>query len=112
LELAGRQIREGDRVVIWNASANRDEEAFPEPDNFDVARTPNEHLGFGYGEHFCFGARLARLEIRLVFEELIRRLPDLELNGRVERMASLQLGGLKWMLVRVVSTNPGKAANL
>ncbi len=101
-ELAGKMIHENDRVVIWNASANRDAEAFTDPDRFDVGRMPNDHLGFGYGEHFCIGAHLARLEIRLMFEELIRRQFELRLTGKPERMASLQMRGLKRMPVRVV----------
>ncbi len=100
-ELGGKHIRENDRVVIWNAAANRDPHAFAGPDNFDVGRTPNDHLGFGYGEHYCIGAHLARLEIRLMFEELIRRKVEFRLNGRLERMASLQIRGLKRMPVRV-----------
>src|SRR5579885_2792530 len=63
VELHGKKIRAGDRVVIWHASANRDEEAFPEPHRFDVGRSPNEHLAFGRGEHFCIGAHMARLEL-------------------------------------------------
>jgi len=62
-EIRGEKIREGDKVVVWNASANRDEEVFPAANQFDVTRTPNDHLAFGHGEHFCIGAHLARLEI-------------------------------------------------
>src|SRR5207302_1214811 len=62
VELRGRQIRAGERVLLWYPSANRDEEIFPEPDRFDVGRTPNDHLAFGIGEHFCLGAGFARLE--------------------------------------------------
>jgi cholest-4-en-3-one 26-monooxygenase len=69
VEVRGQEIREGDRVVIWYASANRDEEVFPDADHFDVGRQPNDHLGFGIGPHFCLGAHLARLEIRIMFEE-------------------------------------------
>ncbi|MGO9061081.1 MAG: cytochrome P450 [Candidatus Binataceae bacterium] len=101
-ELGGRHIHENDRVVIWNASANRDEEAFANPDRLDVGRTPNDHLGFGYGEHFCIGAHLARLEIRLMLEQLIRRKIEVRLVGKPERMASLQMRGLKRMPVRLV----------
>ncbi len=74
-ELRGRQIREGDWVVVWIASANRDEEVFADPDRFDVGRTPNEHLAFLYGEHYCLGAHLARLELRVMLSELIHGLP-------------------------------------
>ncbi|MGH7823100.1 MAG: cytochrome P450, partial [Candidatus Binatia bacterium] len=80
-ELRGQTIREGDKVVMWYVSANRDEEVFPDADRFDVGRQPNDHLAFGLGTHFCLGNNLARLEIRVIFEELLRRLPDIELAG-------------------------------
>jgi len=99
-ELGAQKIREGDRVTIWYASANRDEEVFPDAHRFDVGRTPNDHLGFGIGPHFCLGAHLARLEIRTMFEELLRRLPDIELAGPVERLRSNFLNGIKHMPVR------------
>ncbi len=100
LELGGEAIREGDRVVIWYASANRDAEVFEDPDRFDVGRRPNDHLGFGIGPHFCLGAHLARLEIRIMFEELLRRLPDIELDGPVARLRSDFVNGIKRMPVR------------
>jgi cytochrome P450 family 142 subfamily A polypeptide 1 len=76
----GQKIREGQNLLLLYPSANRDERVFPEPFRFDVARAPNEHLAFGgYGTHFCLGSSLARLELRVMFEELLRRLPDLEL---------------------------------
>jgi cytochrome P450 len=98
-ELRGQQIRAGDKVIIWFASANRDEDAFPHADRFDVGRDPNDHLGFGIGPHFCLGANLARLEIRIMFEELLRRLPDIELAGPVERLRSCFINGIKRMPV-------------
>ena len=73
---------------------------FPRAESFDVGRTPNEHLAFGIGPHFCLGANLARLEIRIMFEELLRRLPDLELAGPVERLRSNFINGVKHMPVR------------
>ncbi|HEY2104831.1 MAG TPA: cytochrome P450, partial [Candidatus Binataceae bacterium] len=99
-EIRGRQIKEGDWVVVWNASANRDEEAFVNPDQFDVARDPNDHYAFAYGEHFCLGAHLARLEIRLIFEEILERMPDVELDGEVEWLASNLLHGVKRMPIK------------
>ena len=79
-ELHGQKIREGDRVLLLYHSANRDEQAFDAPDVFDVERQPNEHLAFGgFGTHFCLGASLARLELRVMFEVLLERLPDLDL---------------------------------
>jgi cytochrome P450 len=100
VEIRGQRIRAGERVVIWNASANRDEEVFPDPDRFDVGRTPNEHLAFGHGEHYCLGANLARLEIRVMIEEVLARLPDMELAGEVSRLRSHFVAGIKHMPVR------------
>ncbi len=100
VQLHGQTIREGDKVVIFYPSANRDERAFVNPRTFDVARHPNDHLAFGIGEHFCLGANLARLEIRLIFEELLRRLPDLEFAGPVRRLRSNFINGIKAMPVR------------
>ncbi len=99
-QIRGRAIRAGERVVLWYPSANRDEEVFPDGDRFDVLRRPNEHLAFGLAEHFCLGAGLARLELRVMFEELLRRLPPLELEGPPERLRSNFLGGYKHMPVR------------
>jgi len=78
-ELAGRTIREGDSVVMVYASANRDDAVFTDPHTFDVARSPNDHLAFGFGPHFCLGANLARLELRAVLERILARLPGLRL---------------------------------
>ncbi len=79
-ELRGCKIREGQKLLLLYASANRDEAVFSGPDRFDVGRSPNPHLAFGgYGTHFCLGAPLARLELRVMFDVLMRRLPDLEL---------------------------------
>ena len=75
LEVGGKEIREGDKVTIWYISANRDEDAFSEPMRFDVTRSPNEHVAFGGGgPHHCLGANLARMEIRVMFEEVLRRM--------------------------------------
>ncbi len=80
LELRGQKIREGDQLLLLYQSANRDERVFENPDRFDVERSPNDHVAFGgYGAHFCLGASLARLELVVMFEELLRRLPDMEL---------------------------------
>jgi cytochrome P450 len=97
-ELGGQPLREGEKVVLWYNSANRDEAVFPEPYRFDVGRTPNEHVGFGGpGAHHCLGANLARREITLVFRELLRRLPDLEITGPPERLRSNFIHGIKRM---------------
>ena len=75
----GQQIREGDNVLLLYPSANRDEDVFEDPFRFDVGRTPNDHVAFGFGTHFCLGNSLARLELRVMFEELLRRIPEWEL---------------------------------
>jgi cytochrome P450 len=78
--LRGETIRKGEKVMLLYPSANRDEEVFDNPFDFDVTRKPNDHLAFGgYGAHFCLGASLARLEIRVMFEEVLRRAPQLNL---------------------------------
>jgi cytochrome P450 len=101
-ELGGQAIAAGDKVVMWYVSANRDEDAFPAADRFDVARTPNEHVSFGAGgPHFCLGASLARLEARLLFEELLDRLPTLALAGEPRRLRSNFIHGIKSLPVRV-----------
>jgi cytochrome P450 family 142 subfamily A polypeptide 1 len=78
-ELRGRRIRAGDKLLLLYPSANRDERVFERPFAFDVEREPNPHLAFGFGAHFCLGASLARLELRVLFEELLERIPDMEL---------------------------------
>jgi cytochrome P450 len=100
VEIGGQKVAAGDKVVMWFVSANRDEAVFADPDAFDVGRTPNEHVSFGFGEHFCLGASLARLEARVAFEELLRRLPDLELAGPVTRLPSNWINGIAAMPVR------------
>ena len=99
-EIGGQAVREGDKVVMFYPSANRDDRVFAKPEQFDVARTPNDHLAFGMGTHFCLGNALARLEIKVMFEELLRRLPDIELAGQVERLRSSFINGIKRMPVR------------
>ena len=99
--LGGHQIRMGHKIVIWNASANRDQEIFLHPNRLDLARTPNHHLAFGYGEHFCLGAHLARLELRVFLEELMARKLNLELTGAIERSASNFAAGIKRMPIGV-----------
>ncbi|HTD49878.1 MAG TPA: cytochrome P450, partial [Acidimicrobiia bacterium] len=99
--VGGQQIKAGDKVVMFYNSANRDERVFDDPFRFDVTRTPNEHTGFGAGgPHFCLGANLARREIRVMFEELLRRLPDLEISGEPELLQSNFIHGIKRMPCR------------
>jgi cytochrome P450 len=103
VELGGKPIRAGDKVVTWFVSGNRDEEVFDDPDAFDVGRHPNPHMTFGPGGvHFCLGAHLARLEVRIVFEALLPRLGSVELAGPVERLRSNFFNGIKRMPVRVL----------
>lgn len=87
-ELGGHHIAAGEKVVLWYPSANRDEAEFgPTADDFDIGRTPNHHVAFGAGgAHFCLGANLARLEIKVMFQELARRIPDIELAGPASRL--------------------------
>ena len=103
-ELRGQPIREGDKVVTWYVSANHDPEMFADPDRFDVTRTPNEHVTFGPGgPHFCLGAHLARLETKILFQELLPRLASIELAGDVERIRSNFVNGIKRMPVRIAT---------
>jgi len=104
-ELHGQRIRAGDKVVTWYVSANFDPDVFPDPRRFDVTRAPNDHVTFGPGgPHFCLGAHLARLETKILFQELIPRLRSIELTGPVERIRSNFVNGIKRMPVRVTTT--------
>ncbi|MBL7486859.1 cytochrome P450 [Frankia sp. AgB1.9] len=108
VELRGRTIRAGDWVVLWYPSANRDEDVFPDPFTFDVDRTPNDHVTFGGGgPHFCLGANLARLELRLILTEIITRMPHLRLDGPVELLRSNFVSGVTHMPVRWDEPRPG-----
>ena len=107
-ELGGQKIRAGEKVVFFHASANRDETVFEQPDRFDVGRDPNPHMAFGGGgPHFCLGANLARLEIRVMFEHLLDRMPDLQAAGPAERLRSNFINGIKHL---PVSFSPGARA--
>jgi cholest-4-en-3-one 26-monooxygenase len=93
-------IAEGDKVVIYYMSANRDETVFEDPYTFDITRSPNEHVAFGGGgPHFCLGANLARLEIRVMFEEILRRMPEMEMTGPAQRLRSNFINGIKHLPV-------------
>ncbi len=103
VELRGQKVREGDRLLLLYQAANRDERVFAEPERFDVERSPNEHVAFGgFGTHFCLGASLARLELRVFFEELLERLPGLELasDDPLPMRASNFIVGIEEMPVR------------
>jgi cytochrome P450 family 142 subfamily A polypeptide 1 len=100
VELRGQEIREGDKVLMLYQSGNRDERVFEDPERFDAERTPNDHVAFGgYGTHFCLGAPLARLELRIMFEELMRRIPDMELDGDLPLRPSNFIVGIEHMPV-------------
>ena len=100
-EIRGVKIRRGDKIVMWYPSANRDEDVFPEPDRFDVTRAnASEQLAFGIGEHFCLGASLARLELNVIFEEIIPRLREPELAAPPRRLRSNFVNGVKEMQIR------------
>ena len=99
-DLRGKTIRAGDSMCLLYPSANRDEDVFDDPFRFRVDRTPNPHLAFGVGEHFCLGAHLARLELKAVFRELATRMDHVELSGPVERLRSSFLGGVKHVPIR------------
>jgi len=102
VEIRGQLIQAGDVVVMLYQSANRDEDIFgPDSEEFKVTRHPNPHIAFGCGEHSCVGAQLARLEAKVVFEELLRRFPKLELVGEVDRMRATMVPGVKRMPVRL-----------
>ena len=103
LKMRGRRIKAGDKVVIWFNSANHDPDGFAVPFRFDLAREKNDHMTFGRnGPHFCLGAWLARMEVRLVFEELMKRVDHLELAGPIERLRSNFIAGIKRLPVKVI----------
>ncbi|MFG2725237.1 cytochrome P450 [Streptomyces canus] len=99
--LAGQRIRAGDKVVVFHASANRDERAFEAPDTLDLSRTPNPHVSFGDGPHICLGAHFARLQLRAFYREALRALPAPRVVGRPERLVSNFINGIKSLRVRV-----------
>jgi cytochrome P450 len=101
VELNGAQIKKGDKVVLWYVSSNRDEELYEDPDRFDVERNP-EHQAFGAGgRHFCLGTALARLELRTMFEETLKRYPNIEMNGKPTYVESGFINQLKTLPVRL-----------
>ena len=105
-ELGGQKISAGEKVVFFHTAANRDETVFEDPDRFDIGRDPNPHMAFGGGgPHFCLGANLARLEIKVMFQHLMDRMPDLAPAGPVERLQSNFINGIKHL---PVSFSPGK----
>jgi cholest-4-en-3-one 26-monooxygenase len=99
-EIRGETIREGDKVALWYIAANHDPDVFEDPHRFDLTRSPNEHEAFGGGgPHFCLGTHLARLEIKVMFEEVLARIPEMELSGEVQRLRSNFINGIKHLPV-------------
>ena len=109
LEIHGQPIAKGDKVVMWHTSANRDETVFDDPFRFDIDRWPNKHIAFGGGgAHYCLGANLARMELKLIFQEILERIPDMRLTGDVDMLRSNFIGGVKHM---PVAFTPGAKKN-
>jgi cholest-4-en-3-one 26-monooxygenase len=106
-ELGGYPVSAGDKIVFWHTSANRDETVFENANDFDITRTPNNHIAFGGGgPHFCLGANLARMEIKVMFNRLLDRVPDLRLDGKVERLQSNFINGVKHLPVAFAPSAP------
>jgi cholest-4-en-3-one 26-monooxygenase len=102
--LGGQQIRAGERVVLYYPSANRDHAVIEDPERFDITRTDNDHVAFGGGgPHFCLGAQLARAEIRLVFDTIADRMPDIAPTAPARTLRSMFLDGIKELPVRYVT---------
>jgi len=108
VELHGQTLSEGQKLLLLYPSANRDESVFEDPETFDVTRTPNDHLAFGFGSHFCLGNRLARLELAVMFDRLLDRLPDLSLTSDAEppKRAANFVSGYETMAVTFTPTAP------
>ncbi|MGQ4384851.1 cytochrome P450 [Streptomyces sp. SAS_270] len=100
-ELAGQPIRAGDKVVVFHASANHDERVFADPHRLDLSRTPNPHVSFGDGPHVCLGAHFARLQLRVLYEEVLRALPSLRPAGPARRLVSNFINGIKSLPLEV-----------
>lgn len=94
-QMHGQELNPGDKVVLWYGAANRDPRVFENPHSFDVSRSPNDHLAFGIGEHFCLGSRLAQLQLRVMLEELLARFPRFELAGEVSYVRTNFINGIK-----------------
>jgi cholest-4-en-3-one 26-monooxygenase len=103
-KVRGTTIRAGEQVALYFASANRDEEVFDDPFAFRIDRRPNPHLAFGFGEHFCMGAHVARVELETIFRHLLTRLDSFEVSGQVERLTSITNGSLKRLPISFSTT--------
>ncbi|MHB8329494.1 MAG: cytochrome P450, partial [Acidimicrobiales bacterium] len=106
-ELRGQQIEEDQKIVFFHSSANRDEDVFENPDAFDITRNPNPHMAFGGGgPHFCLGANLARMEIRVMYQHLLDRVPDIHQDGDAQRLQSAFINGVKHLPVAFAPAKP------
>jgi cholest-4-en-3-one 26-monooxygenase len=106
VEFRGQQLRQGQKVMLLYPSANRDEDVFDDPQRFDIERSPNDHVAFGFGTHFCLGASLARLELRVMIDRILTRLPDLEMVGDTPLRPANFVSGYERMPVRFTPTSP------
>jgi cytochrome P450 family 142 subfamily A polypeptide 1 len=104
----GKTIHKDEKVLLLYPAANRDETIFDQPETFDTERSPNEHVAFGFGTHFCLGNQLARLELRVMFEQLLDRLPDLALStsGPLPKRPANFVSGIEEMPVAFTATAP------
>ena len=109
-EIRGQKIRAGESMCLFYPTGNRDEEVFERPFEFNISRNPNPHVAFGIGEHFCLGANLARLELKVIFSQLAERLDHAELAGPIERLRSSFVGGIKHMPIRMKMKHAAAAA--
>jgi cholest-4-en-3-one 26-monooxygenase len=101
-ELRGVPLRANDKITVWYGAANRDEDVFADPHAFDATRSPNEHIAFGgRGPHYCLGVALAKMEIKVMFEEMLTRVPNMTLAGEPERLLSTLINGIKHLPVRL-----------
>lgn len=101
VDIHGRHVEAGDRVVLWVPSANRDEAVFDDPDRFDITRTPNRHLAFGGGEHFCIGSTLARAQMRILYTELLDLAARIDRTGPAHPVHSIAVRGPETLPVRI-----------
>ncbi|HVJ97085.1 MAG TPA: cytochrome P450 [Acidimicrobiia bacterium] len=106
-ELRGKTIKAGDQVALYFASANRDEEVFDDPFAFRIDRKPNPHITFGFGEHFCMGAHVARVEVETIFRHLLARMQSFEVTGTVERLSSITNGSIKHLPITLTTSPSG-----
>jgi cytochrome P450 len=104
--IGDKQVKAGDWVALWLASANRDEAVFEEAGRFDITRNASQHVGFGVGKHFCIGAQLARLDMQVALEDIIDHMSGIELDGDIEMSGSNLFWGIKHMPIKFRATPP------